>query len=456
MLLSAGATCGSILVIAGLSYWFLHQSVGRELEAFVREELGEVRAAYSASSREPDSFRLLAADLAESHPANPLAWRVWESDGTLWLEYGRRDLLGALPAQPGTLGLVLRVSRDRLIGAEALGDGRVAGLVVDASAQTTMLRRYGAFSLALIVLTSLGATFLAAVLSRKISGMLRRVAHGARSIRHLPDSMALDQEGLPEEIRDVADALSEVLGQIQGDLERAQLMTSGLAHELRSPIQNLLGETEVALMRHREPEEYRRVLDSQIEDLHDLARAVDNLVTLCSCRDSGDQRELFDLGSEATMRLVREGEQATRRGVHLVVECTGELQVYADREALLLAIRNLVSNAVQWTREGGVVNVSIEGSPKEIAIRVRDEGPGIPVEVRAMVFEPFQRGPTANGRRAGYGLGLALARTAVEIHGGKIEIGDAPGGGALLSCRIPRPTGPPNPAGNDAPAASRT
>lgn len=436
MLWSAGATCGSILVIAGLSFWFLHQSVERELEAFVREELDEVLAVYSVSSRDPDGFRSIATDLAESHPANPLAWRVWGSDGTVWVEHGARDLLDVLPAAPGKLGLVSRVSRDRLIGAEALGDGRVAGLAVDASAQTTMLRRYGAFSLALIVLTSLGTTFLAAVLSRKISGMLRRVAQGARSIRHSPGSMALDQEGLPEEIRDVADALAETLGKIQADLERARLMTSGLAHELRSPIQNLLGEAEVALLRDREPEEYRRVLESQIEDLNDLARAVDNLVALCSCRESGDQRERFDLGREAMLRLGR--EEAARRGVHVAIKCSGDLHVYGDREALLLAIRNLVSNAVQWSPDDGAVHVSIEGRSADIEIRVRDEGPGIPVEARDFIFEPFQRGPTANGRRAGYGLGLTLARTAVEIHGGTIAVGDAPGGGALLSCRIPK------------------
>lgn len=433
----AGTTGTLIVLIAGLSGWFLYQSVERELDALAKEELDEARAHMGGIESTIEGLEQITAELAEEHPANPLAWRIWEPDGSILADLGATRLLKTIPPNGGPLERTVRLGQGLRWRMEMFGERRI-GIMLDGSAQRVLLRRHGAYSLALAVVSILLAWFVAAGLARKTSQMLRLVAEGARAVREPGDSLEFKGADLPEEIGDVVDALGEMLAKIRSETERADLMTSGLAHELRSPIQNLMGEAEVALLRQRDPEEYRRVLESQVEELRELARAVDNLVTLCARREPEGTHEEFDLGEEATLRFHRDVGQAARRGIKIELECTGDLNLSGDREALLLALRNLVSNAVEWSPESGTVRVSLEGRATEIEICVEDEGPGIPGDLREHVFEPFQQGPQGEGRRVGFGLGLALARTAVEIHGGTIGIEDGSGGGALLRVLLPR------------------
>jgi signal transduction histidine kinase len=215
-------------------------------------------------------------------------------------------------------------------------------------------------------------------------------------------------------------------------------MTSGLAHELRSPIQNLLGEAELALMRERGTAEYQEVLRVQIEELRDLGRSVDNLVLLCSREDPGDRVETFDLGDEAALRLDRDSVRAARTGVRVEFEFKGDLTVRGDREALVLALRNLVSNAVAWSPENGLVRVSLSGTQQAVEAIVDDQGPGIPPELVQRLLEPFNQGPHASNRRMGFGLGLPLAHAAVARHGGEFYVERSPDRGARLRFVLPR------------------
>jgi len=433
----AGTTASLILLTAGLSGWFLYQSVGRELDALAKEELDEARAMFLSSDRTPDEFREIAVDLAGEHPANPLAWRIWEANGDVWLEAGRTELLEQVQPSRSVLDHTVRPGRGLRWRVEPIGERRV-GVILDGSVQTALLRRYGVFSMVLAAVSSLLAWLVAATLARRTARMLRLVADRTRLIREPRERIAFDGADLPEEVGDIVDALVEMLEKIRTEAERADLMTAGLAHELRSPIQNLMGEADVALLRERDAGEYRRVIESQLEELHELGRAVDNLVTLCSRREPGDPREPFDLGAEAELRMGEGDVVPARRGVRVQLDCSGDLRLFGDREALLLALRNLVSNGVEWSPDGGLVQVSVNGRGDEVEITVRDEGPGIPEEARERVFEPFEQGPSKHGRRVGFGLGLALARAAVETQGGSIRIADADGGGALLHVVLPR------------------
>ena len=322
---------------------------------------------------------------------------------------------------------------------ERLGDGRQVALAIDGSVQVALLRRYWLFGAGLVAVASVISYAVAAGLSRRTSHLLELVAQRAAS----EDPAGLDrtlEDGrpLPDEIRAVAGALGERLDSIRSEHERAQLMTAGLAHELRSPLQNLLGEAEVALMRPREPAEYQRVLESQLEELRDLGRSIDNLVLLCAKEAPVERGETFDLGDEAALRLDRESLRALRGGVRVELECEGDLTVRGDREALLLALRNLVGNAVAWSPPDGLVRVAISGSAEGVEVVVDDEGPGIDPELGESAFEPFRRGSRSAAGRVGFGLGLALARTAVVMHGGRIAAERSPAGGARVRFLVPR------------------
>jgi two-component system heavy metal sensor histidine kinase CusS len=231
-----------------------------------------------------------------------------------------------------------------------------------------------------------------------------------------------------------------MLANIRQHTDRARLMTAGMAHELRSPIQNLMGETEVALMRERDASEYRRVLESHYEELASLGRVVDNLVSLCAPTntDANLPREGFDLAREARLRLGREHQQAERHGVRLELESHGDTQLSGDREAMLLALRNVVANAIEWSPAGANVAIDLAGEEGSVRVTVDDAGPGIPAPERERVFEPFYRGKQREGKRIGYGLGLALTRSAIEAQGGQVTVEDSPLGGARILIVVPR------------------
>jgi two-component system heavy metal sensor histidine kinase CusS len=136
-----------------------------------------------------------------------------------------------------------------------------------------------------------------------------------------------------------------------------------------------MGESEVALLRDRPPEEYRRVLQSQHEELRGLARVVDNLVTLLASEDPHIPGvEEFDLVGEARIRLERELSRARRKSVRIELEGDDAVTCTGDREALLLALSNMVSNAVEWAAQDGLVRVDIRGAGERHggSIRVTD------------------------------------------------------------------------------------
>ena len=105
-----------------------------------------------------------------------------------------------------------------------------------------------------------------------------------------------------------------------------------------------------------------------------------------------------------------------------------------DGDRILQIVSNLVENAVRWTPAGGIVRLSAAPADGGVRIEVADSGPGVPVDRRADVFSPF----FSEGSRGGTGLGLAIASELAIAMGGKLSVGDAPEGGALFVCVLPR------------------
>ncbi len=433
-------TSSLVMLLAIVSIWVVRRSTERELRALWVEEFEEFEANLSVRDPTRATFEEIAQDLQRKHPQNALAWRVWK-DGAEepWGEFGTVGLFDRVDA-PATRELPAG-SFDKALRwrTRAIDDGLELGLLLDAERQLSRAKTFTSMAIAFIPISGLIATIAGAVLGRRISRMLQHIAAGFRGIRNPTDQVAVDVAGAPDEVRWVADSLREMLDNIREEADAARFMTSGLAHELRSPIQNLICATQVALLKDRDADRYRQVLEGQHDELRELARAVDNLVTLCATGETHSRGgERFDLGSEAALRLERERSQARRKGVEVELALDGDLELTGDREALLLAIGNVAANAIQWTNAGGTVSIAFEGRESDVHITVEDEGPGIPKELREEVFLPFKRSPTVPGRRQGYGLGLALASRAVASHGGRIDIDEADRGGARVCITLQR------------------
>jgi len=434
------------LVIATVALYFVRDSVHRELEALVDQQLDDVAKGFppDPSRRFParrEEFQIAVEELRLEHKHNPSAWRMWHAtSGELLGEFGFTSLLAAAAPSPDEMDVTEIADGYLWTRSTRLQDEYIVGVVVDGTVQTQNLKRFGWLCLALAVVSGL-TTFLGGkYLIYRACSFMRQIADRTRELRSTPEAQKLELTNAPDEIREIVDALGEMLRNIRSEQDRTRLLTAGLAHELGSPLQNLIGETEVALMGESSSDEYRHVLRSHLEELRDIGHAVGNLMTLVSISQSGAPREAeqFDLGEEAQLRLRRERAHAERRSISFEVESSGELSLYGDREALWLVVSNLVANAIDYTPQGGRVKLAMLGEGEGVRVIVDDSGPGVPADQREKIFEAFYRGPTTKGRRAGYGLGLSIVKKAVDTHGGSIVVEESPWNGARFRVELPR------------------
>ncbi len=420
------------------------ETLRHDVKNFIEHELTELELEIREGDGLDDSLQVAVNVVGRATGEPDCGLRVRRLDGTVLASGGSERMLQAAPSpiKPGSSWRRQLFSDEIATGARRLGNrDMVLEIVVDASNTARVIYEF----ILTAIVTFLGAALLSFgagwfVAHRGLRG-LREVVRTAAAIRSPSDAEPIQLDGAPDEIRAVGEALNTLLARIDEAFGLMRSFTAGLAHELRSPLQNLIGETEVTLLAERDRAEYRDVLRSNLDDLYDLTDAVDNLVTFCrtSEPDPPDLRaEEFDLAEEATLRLARERRVAERLGLTLELICEGNATLSADRESVLRVLRNLVGNAMVWTPGGGVVRVSVIGSAKSVSIAVDDAGPGVSPDLGDRIFEPFVSGRGRRGQRGNYGLGLAICRSVMEEHGGRIWTEPSVLGGARFVAEFPR------------------
>ena len=437
--LSALTTGLVAISVIWMSSVYLSSAVRDEELAHGREELAEMIAYFSAVDSTPENFANIAVALQDNHPATRFAWQVWTSDGEIWGTFGEVSQLARAGELSKELGLELDLGGGFSWFTTELTNELNMGLLFNNAEQAVVVDQFW-LNASTFGLIALGLSMAGGVLIGRQAGYhLTKVAENVRSIDALDSTQALFVPNLPVEIDQVVNALTDMLSNIRSERDRVMVMTAGLAHELRSPIQNMLGSAEVALLRDRSGERYREVITAQIDELRGLARVVDNLVILCTRRANVEAYEEFDISKEAHIRIERERRRAERDSIEIALVESGKLELEGDREAIMLALGNLVENAVYWSLPGDRVVVDLKGCKEAVEITVDDSGPGVPESEREHIFEAFFQGAAkSREHRIGYGLGLALTQEAVVSHGGAVWVEDSPHGGARFRVSLPR------------------
>jgi signal transduction histidine kinase len=236
---------------------------------------------------------------------------------------------------------------------------------------------------------------------------------------------------------DVA-VLIGAFGRLQDRLQilmRTRLaLISGVQHDVRSFATRLRLRVEAI------PEARER--ERAIKDIDDMIRLLDDALLSARAGSGTLDEELIDLGALLRADIADMGHNMERSGGcnGMAVDLdpgspAGEVLVLGDRLALRRILSNLIDNAIKY---GGVAHVGLEVSGQDAVITVRDEGPGIAAELRQTLLEPFIRGEPSRARQTGgAGLGLAIVRTLVEAHAGRIDIDTAPAGGAEIRVVLP-------------------
>jgi heavy metal sensor kinase len=286
-----------------------------------------------------------------------------------------------------------------------------------------------------IALWSLPCLFLASLLvgwllARRLLRPVDRITATAEEISATDLSRRIALGGPPDELKRLADAFDSMLERIDGAFAAQRQFLADASHELRNPIAIIQTNLEVAADELGPRASVVRRATAR------MARLVDDLLALARSESNG-RRERVPLGGLANDVAEEHGALADSRGVRIEVEGAGG-DVLGDPDALRRALANLVDNAVRVSPQSGSVTIRCGADPGGAWLEVVDEGPGIPPEDQAHVFERFWRADESRSRASGgSGLGLAIVRQIVENHGGAITVRSEPGRGARFTIRLP-------------------
>lgn len=350
----------------------------------------------------PDA--IFAVDLLESEPLKDTSKRAnlitWEKDGQAYRGFTAKAITGVAGYPPATVALAINIEHHRMFMAAFRNN---LWLAISAG----------------IVLTAL----LGWIAARRGLAPVREMTNVAKGVSasHLGDR--LPQETVPTELIDLAMAFNEMLARLEDSFQRLSDFSSDLAHELRTPISNLMTQTQVAISKERPANEYREILYSNLEEYERLARMIADMLFLAKA-DNGlivPNSEMVDLATEVKNLFGFYDAFAEEQGVSLTL--TGGSGVQGDRLMLRRALSNLLSNAIRHTPKGGAVKVLIDQpSPGKTRLTVENSGMAIPSEHLPRLFDRFYRvDPSRQKASDGAGLGLAITKSIVEAHKGTIR-----------------------------------
>jgi two-component system heavy metal sensor histidine kinase CusS len=233
-----------------------------------------------------------------------------------------------------------------------------------------------------------------------------------------------------------------MLDRLQDSFERLSRFSADLAHELRTPINNLVGEAQVTLARERTAAEYARVLQSGLEEHGRLARMIDSMLFLARADQAQSALEVQELEAAAHLRTVAEFYQPLAEEQAVALSCEGDCRLKADPALVRRALSNLLSNALRCTPAGGAVILSAGMVGNGAAVlRVTDTGTGIGPEHLPRLGDRFYRvDPSRSDGDGGAGLGIAIVRSIMSLHGGELRIDSALGRGTEVSLIFPMMT----------------
>lgn len=268
---------------------------------------------------------------------------------------------------------------------------------------------------------------------------LARLAQVARAVDVRDPGRRLPVRGAGDELDELAVAFNETLGRLEEAIGDMKQFSTALAHELRTPLAALRGETEMALLHPRSADAYRQGLASQLEELDRLSRLITELLTLARA-EAGEiaiARDRLDLTNLAQSVVQAIEPVAQARGVGLSCDAHKVVSVMGDAGWLERLLLNLLDNAIKFTAAGGHIVVRVAAEDGAATLEVRDTGIGISPEALPHVFERFYQADPSRSAERGVGLGLSLARWIARQHHATIDACSETGVGTTITVRLP-------------------
>ena len=420
---------------------FVRRNASDTLDGRLR---GDFQWAAAMVDQTPDGTITWYEDLTEEESP----WlQVWSPEGDLLYQNseairrplpGTRDL--AMLAEDSLRVVETDISPVRVLTRR----GRIGGKpVVIQVARSEALMQAELRQLVLIIVLGLPLAVAAAGLggytvARRALLPVERMTERARSITAERLSDRLPVEHPDDEMGRLATVFNETLARLEASFDQMRRFTADVSHELRTPLTAIRSVGEVGLREHRDEMAYRAIIGSMLEEVDRLSSLVERLLTL-SRAETGQAKlslELFGVRELAEDVVAHLDVLAEEKQQQITIEGAGTAQACADRLLVRRALINLVDNAIKYSPAGGSIRIVAGGSGEEATIDVIDSGAGITAAGRDRIFDRFFR--DGDGSTAGVGLGLSIAKGAVEVNGGHLTLAATSAGGSTFRISLPK------------------
>jgi heavy metal sensor kinase len=424
-----GAMVVVLAVYAGAVFTFVSANVSRGLDDRLRGDFQ-----WAAEMAEQRADGTLGWFEGNDNPVDSPWLQVWSESGQLlysssiakrnpvpdanWLASHPDEKIVSVATEAATFRVLS--GRSKIVGKP----------VVIQVARTDLLMRQELRDLLLMLVLGIPFGVVAAglggySLARRALAPVERMAERARTItaERLSDRLPIDNPD--DELGRLASVFNETLGRLESSFEQMRQFTADVSHELRTPLTAIRSVGEVGLRERRDESSYRAIIGSMLEEVDRLASLVDRLLVL-SRAETGQAKlsvEEIDLGELAEEVGAHLGVLAEEKRQSLTIEHVGTARGLGDRFVLRQALINLVDNAVKYAPVGGKIQIQVSESPTGAILDVSDTGPGIAGDLSTRIFDRFYRaGRARSSEVGGAGLGLSIAKWAVEVNGGRLSL----------------------------------
>lgn len=302
-----------------------------------------------------------------------------------------------------------------------------------ASERQYMLKQYRDNSIVICIIAILICSALSPLLIRRGLKAIHALSRLTANIDSRGLSQPLDEQTLPAELKPLGSALNIMRQKLAEDFTRLNQFADDLAHELRTPVNILLGHNQVVLSKARSTDEYQQALANNIEELEGLSRLTENILFLARAEHNNIllKKEAVILADLLGNLIDFLEYEADEKKITFVTACEGTLQ--ADRILLQRVLLNLLSNAVRYSPENAVIRIKTEIKNSQKIVEVIN--PGSELDAPDKLFNRFWRGDNAR-HSSGYGLGLSMVKAIMELHSGSADYRFADGE-HIFSLRFP-------------------
>lgn len=447
----------TVLLLALFEFltWSILSTLDFEDDELLENDLRRVENVLKSRAGDPDQGFSRLDSLWAEREFEPVHLRILGRDGVLVYQSPNfpkhlakddfpKEFLGAerfttgITAEPQDENFRLKAGR-LPFSASSGGEQLLMQIALDRTHESSIFSNHNR---TILILASLSVVLSLALGNLIVRSSLRPLTAVIAELRKVGASnlgKRISADGLPPELAVVPQTFNETLARLERSFASISQFSNNIAHELRTPLNVIRGGVEVALTKPRTSEEYREVLSTTLEETVRVSEIIESLLFLA--RSDGRPGEVEREPVEVATALEDLGEyyepMAAEAGISLRLKSAPGIVLSVNRSLFRQAIGNLVRNAIVHAGAGAVVDVGVEREASGVVVSVADNGVGIAAKDLPQLFDRFYTGDSARSS-SGVGLGLAITRAIVELHGGTVSVQSEPGRGTKVYLRFPQ------------------